>query len=123
MAKTSAKGSFKLFIGVSISSVITAVCVVILMNLLGAETFGLIATALIYPTLLSLVKDWGIHSAMVKYLAQYKSENKVHSVKKVMATVLLFELVMGALLTFISFLSADFLAERLAAEAFPQSEF
>ena len=89
MAKTSAKGSFKLFIGVSISSVITAVCVIFLMNLLGSDTFGLIATALIYPTLLSLVKDWGIHSATVKYLAQYKSENKVYSVKNVMVSILL----------------------------------
>jgi O-antigen/teichoic acid export membrane protein len=123
MAKTSAKGGFKLFLGVSVSSVITAVCVILLINLLGEGTFGLIATALIYPTLFGLVKDWGIQSAMIKYLAQYKAENNFHGLKSVMVSVLLFELVMGVLLTFISFFSADFLAARLATETFSRAEF
>ena len=104
MAKTSAKGSFKLFIGVAISSIVTAVSVILVMNFLeNPGDFGIVATALIYPTLISLFKDWGIHAAMVKYLAQYRSENKTHSLRNVMVAGLLFELVMGVLLTLISF--------------------
>lgn len=123
MAKTSATGSFKLFIGVSISSILTAVGVIFVINFLGnPDNYGILATALIYPTLIISFKDWGIQSAMIKYLAQYKSENKIHSVRNVMVTGLLFELVMGALLTLISFLSADLLASRLATVDYPRAE-
>ncbi len=123
MAKISAKGSFKLFIGVSISSILTAVSVVLVTNFLATQgDWGIIITALIYPTLLSLFKDWGIQSAMVKYLAQYKSENKTHNVRNVMVAGLLFELVMGVILTLITFLLADLLAARLATVDYPKAE-
>ncbi len=75
MAKSSAKGGFKLFIGVSISSVVTAVSLILVLNLLGnPDDYGIIITALIFPSMLSLFKDWGMNSAMIKFLAQYKSE-------------------------------------------------
>ena len=114
MAESSARGSFKLFIGVSISSVVTAVSLILVLRLLGnPDEYGIITTALIFPAILSLFKDWGVNSAMVKYLAQYRSENKTHSVKNVMVAGLLFELVTGVLLTLLCFLLADFLATRV----------
>jgi O-antigen/teichoic acid export membrane protein len=123
MARTSATGGFKLFIGIAISSILTAVSVVLVANFLNTSAdWGIIVTALIYPTLLGLFKDWGINSAMVKYLAQYRSENKPHSVRNVMVAGLLFELVMGVLLTLIMFLLADVLAGRLATANYPKAE-
>jgi stage V sporulation protein B len=111
MAKSSARGGFKLFIGVSISSVVTAISLILVLRLLGnPDEYGIITTALIFPTILSLIKDWGANSAMIKYLAQYRSENKVHSAKNVMIAGLLFELVTGVLLTLLCFLLAGFLA-------------
>ena len=114
MAKVSAKGGFKLFIGIAISSILTAVSVILVINFLdNPDNYGIVATALIFPILFSSLKDWGINSAMVKYLAQYKSENKTNSVKNVMTTGLLFELVIGGLLTLLCFLLADFLATQV----------
>ena len=114
MAKTSARGGFKLFIGVSISSILTAVSVVLVMNFLdNPSDFGIIATALILPLIIGLFKDWGINFAIVKYLAQYKSENKTQSVRNVMVTGLIFELVFGGLLTLLCFLLADFFATQV----------
>jgi O-antigen/teichoic acid export membrane protein len=111
MAKSSARGGFKLFIGVSSSSIITAVSLILVLRLLGDPSeYGIIITALIFPAMLSLFKDWGMNSAMIKFLAQYKSENKTSSVKNVMVSGAIFELVMGVLLTLLSFLLADFLA-------------
>jgi len=111
MAKSSARGGFKLFIGVSVSSIVTAVGLILVLRLLAnPDDYGIIATALIFPSLIGLFKDWGTNSAMIKYLAQYRSENKAHSVKNVMVTGLLFELVTGVLLTLLCFLLADFLA-------------
>ena len=102
MAKTSAKSSFKLFIGVSISSVITALSLILVLRLLGnPDDYGIITTALILPTTLNLFKDWGTNSAMIKYLAQYKSEKKTDKIKNVMVGGMLLELVMGILLPFV----------------------
>lgn len=123
MAKTSAKGGFKLFIGVTISSILTALSVILVANFLTTENdWGILVTALIYPTLINLFKDWGINLAIVKYLAQYRAENKTQSIRNVMVAGLLFELIMGGLLTLISFLSADFLATRLATVNYPKGE-
>ena len=111
MAKSSARGGFKLFLGVSISSVVTAVSLIAVLRLLAnPDDYGIIATALIFPSMLSLFKDWGTNSAMVKYLAQYKSEKETGNIKNVMVTGMLFELVMGVLLTLLCFFLADFLA-------------
>jgi O-antigen/teichoic acid export membrane protein len=74
------------------------------------DEYGIIITALIFPAILGLFKDWGTNSAMIKYLAQYRSENKPRNVKNVMVTGLIFELVTGVLLTLLCFLLADFLA-------------
>ncbi|MCW4016502.1 MAG: oligosaccharide flippase family protein [Candidatus Bathyarchaeota archaeon] len=114
VGKTSARGGFKLFIGVSISSVITALSLIIVLRLLGnPDDYGLITTALIFPTMLALFKDWGINSAMVKYLAQYKGENKKAKIKNVMVAGMLFELVTGVLLTLLCFFMADFFATNV----------
>lgn len=111
MAKSSARSSFKLFIGVSLSSVVTAISLILVLRLLdNPDAYGIITTALIFPIILTLFKDWGINSAMIKYLAQYRSENKTHRVKNVMVAGLLFELVTGVLLTLLCFLLAGFLA-------------
>ena len=114
MAKSSARGGFKLFLGVSISSIVTAVSLVLVLRLLAnPDDYGTIITALIFPTMLSLFKDWGMNSAMVRHLAQYKSENKVDGIKNVLLTGVLFELVMGVMLTLVCFLLAGFLATNV----------
>jgi O-antigen/teichoic acid export membrane protein len=111
MAKSSARSGFKLFIGISISSIVTAVSLILVLRLLAnPDDYGIITKALIFPAILGLFKDWGTNSAMIKYLAQYRSENKPRSVKNVMVTGLMFELVTGVLLTLLCFLLADFLA-------------
>ncbi|PVX27186.1 MAG: hypothetical protein CW716_03620 [Candidatus Bathyarchaeum sp.] len=111
MGKTSATGGFKLFIGVSISSVLTAASLIVVLWLLGnPDDYGVITTAMIFPLMLGFFKDWGMNSAMVKYMAQYKAEDEFGSVKNVMLSGALFELVMGVLLTLLCFFMADYLA-------------
>jgi O-antigen/teichoic acid export membrane protein len=111
MAKSSARGGFTLFLGVSISSVVTAVSLIVVLRLLAdPDDYGIITTVLIFPSMLSLFKDWGTNSAMVKYLAQYKSEKETSNIKNVLVMGMLFELVTGVFLTLICFLLADFLA-------------
>ena len=114
MAKSSARGGFKMFLGVAISSVITAVSVIFVMNLLDTSgDFGLVGIALIFPSILSLFKDWGINSGMVKYLAQYNSEKDENGVQNVLVAGLVFELITGSLLTLLCYFMAGFLATSI----------
>ncbi len=110
MAKTSARGGFHLFLGVALSSVISALGTILLVRLLTPNQYGLYAIALMPPALIGLFRDWGINFAMIKHLAQYKSENKTADMKRVLASGLLFESVLGILLSITCFLLASFLA-------------
>ena len=110
MAKISARGGFHLFLGVALSNVISALGTILIVRLLTPTQYGLYAVALMPPALLGLFRDWGINTAMVKHLAQYKSENKTADVKRVLATGLLFESLLGTLLSVTCFFLASFLA-------------
>jgi len=113
MAKVSAKGGFSLFLGVSLSTIISAVAVTIVAMLLTRDEQGLYTIAFIPPTLFGLFRDWGINSAMIKYLAQYRSQDKTNEMRNVLASGLLFESALGILLSIISFSLAGFLATNV----------
>jgi stage V sporulation protein B len=110
--KISAKGSFHLFLGLAISNVIMAAGTVIIGSpaFLGEEKYGIYAAALMPLTLLTLFRDFGINSAIVKYVAQYRSENKTSQIRHILASGMLFKLISGVLFSIITFLLADFLS-------------
>ncbi|TRZ50480.1 MAG: hypothetical protein D4S01_06635 [Dehalococcoidia bacterium] len=104
MARVSVKGGFNLFYGLIISTIISALGIIFLARLLSPSEIGILAIAVVAPNLFAILRDWGINSAMTKYTAQYRSENKTAHVNSIMVSVLLFELVIGVSLSFISFL-------------------
>jgi len=110
VAKISARGGFHLFLGVSLSSVISALGTILLVRLLTPTQYGLYAIALMPTALIGLFRDWGINFAMIKHLAQYKSENRTADIKRVLASGLLFESVLGTLLSITCFSLTSFLA-------------
>jgi O-antigen/teichoic acid export membrane protein len=110
MGEVSARGGFHLFLGVALSSVISSLGTIILVRLLTPDQYGLYAIALIPPTLIGLFRDWGINFSMIKYLAQYKSASKTADMKRVLASGLLSESLLGAFLSIICFLLTSFLA-------------
>jgi stage V sporulation protein B len=110
MAKLSAKGGLHLFIGVSLSSVISAVGTIILVRLLDPAQYGSYAVVLIPSLLVTLFTDWGMNPAIIKHLARYRSENKTAEMKRVLACGIIFESAIGMLLFVVFFFLADFLA-------------
>jgi O-antigen/teichoic acid export membrane protein len=113
MARVSAKGGFNLFWGLAASTIISAVGVILVARLLSPSEYGIVAIALTAPSLITTFRDWGINSAMIKYIAQYNSENKPANVKGILIAGLLFELALGLSLSFISFLLSGFLATNV----------
>ncbi len=111
MAKVSAKGGFHLLWGLVLSTVISAVGTIFIARLLGADNMGLYAIALAAPNLISTFRDWGVTTAMIKYSAEYNSQNDVAKIRSVFVSGLAFEIIVGVALAFLSFGLSQFLAD------------
>ncbi|MHC3129133.1 MAG: flippase [Candidatus Bathyarchaeota archaeon] len=113
MAKVSAKGIFNIFWGLIVSSIISAIGVMIVAGILSEGDYGLVAIALMGPNLIGIFRDWGVDWAAIKYTAQYRSENKEANVKNVLASVVFFEILLGFSLSIFSFFVSGFMANAL----------
>ena len=113
MGKTSASGSFALLIGVAVSSLIMAVGTIILARLMTTDEYGLYGIILIPPTMMNLFRDWGVNSAMTKYIATYRVTNNEEEIHDVIIAGLIFEIVAGLALSFLSLFLANFIASTI----------
>jgi len=113
LARTSAKGGFNLFWGVAISSIISALGVILVARLLSPAEYGLVAIALIAPNLIQSIRDLGIDQATIKYTAQYNSENNTAKIKNILAAGISFELLLGCILSIVCFFLSGFLATNI----------
>jgi O-antigen/teichoic acid export membrane protein len=111
MAKVSAKGGFHLLWGLVLSTIISAVGTIFIARLLGADNLGLYTIALAAPNLIATFRDWGVTTAMIKYSAEYNSENDVAKIRSVFVSGLVFEILVGLALSFLSFGLSQFLAD------------
>jgi len=113
MGKVSFTGSFQLFIGKTVSTVILAVGTIILGIFILEGDYGLYAIALIPATTMLLFQDWGIGSAMTKYCAHYRVLNKDGELRKVIVAGLTFQVATGLALTVLSLLMANSIASTI----------
>ncbi|MDR1992404.1 MAG: oligosaccharide flippase family protein [Nitrososphaerota archaeon] len=110
MAKASAKGGIHLFWGLVLSTVISAAGTIVIARLLGPDNMGLYTIAIVAPTMIATFRDWGVNTAIVRYAAQYNSENNISKIRSIFVSGLIFELVFGLALTILSFTLSGFLA-------------
>ena len=113
MAKVSARGGFHLLWGLVISTVISSVGTIIIGNLLNPDDMGLYYIALQAPLLIQYFRDWGVGAAMIKYSAQYNSEKQIFKVKSIIFSGLVFQTVLGLVLTLFTFSISGFLANSI----------
>ncbi|MDG6222400.1 MAG: oligosaccharide flippase family protein [Candidatus Bathyarchaeota archaeon] len=111
LGKVSAKGGFNLFWGIALSSVITALGIILIGRDLTGEQMGLVSIVLIAPNLIKTFRDLGVDQATIKYVAQYRAEDKLDKVKQIIASEVLFELLVGFVLFACSFLLSGFFAQ------------
>ena len=72
---------------------------------------GLYTIALAAPNLIATFRDWGVTTAMIKYSAEYNSENNVAKIRSVFVSGLAFEILVGLALAFLSLGLSQFLAD------------
>jgi O-antigen/teichoic acid export membrane protein len=113
MGKASAIGSFQLLIGVASSTIIMAIGTIILTRLLSPAEYGLYAIAMIPSLMINLARDWGVNSAMTKYIAGFRVSHKDEEIRDVIVAGLIFEVGTGLALSFLSLLLASFIASTI----------
>ena len=106
MGKTSAVGSFRLFIGVAISTVIMSIGTVILTRVLSANDYGLYTLAMSPTIMMILFRDWGVNSAITKQVASLRAAGKEDETCDVMLSGISFEVVTGVALSVLCFVLA-----------------
>ncbi|MDR0372176.1 MAG: oligosaccharide flippase family protein [Nitrososphaerota archaeon] len=110
IAKVSTRGGFHVFWGVTLSTLISSVGTIFINNLLGPDNVGLYTIAIGAPALFATFRDWGLNTAMIRYTAQYNSENNIAKVRSIFIAGLIFELALGLALSIISIALAGPLA-------------
>ncbi|MCW4016999.1 MAG: oligosaccharide flippase family protein [Candidatus Bathyarchaeota archaeon] len=113
LGRTSAKGGFNILWGLMISSIISAVGVMIVAGILSEEEFGLVTVALIGPNIIMFIKDLGLDQATIKHATQYKTEGNTKRLESILVTGTTFEIVFGTIFTLISILASGFMANIL----------
>ena len=113
IGQTSAHGSFHLFMGQIISTVLLAVGTIVLQLFISEKDYGLYVIALIPATTILLFQDWGVGAAMVKQCAKFRSENNLGGIRKIIFSGLTFQISTGLILTIISFFMATFIASMI----------
>jgi O-antigen/teichoic acid export membrane protein len=113
MGKVSAGGGFRLFVGVVASNAIMAVGTVILARLLSPTEYGLYSVATVPALTMNLFRDWGVNSAITKYVAHFKATGNEEDTRNVVAAGLVFEILTGLCLSLLSVFLAGFIASTI----------
>jgi len=121
MGKVSATGSFQLFIGKVLSTLILAAGSIIVGIFISETDYGLYAIALIPATTMLLFQDWGIGSALIKYCANLRAANKEGDLRKTIIAGLTFNVATGLALMVLSLFAASFIASTIFSK--PDSAF
>lgn len=113
IGKVSAKGGFKLFLGETLSKIISAVGTMLVARLLGPSEFGIISVVFTFPLTVMTFRDLGVNTAITRFVAKYRSEDKPEEIKNVLEAGIIVDLVLSAMLSFGVFFSAGFIASDL----------
>jgi len=103
VAEVSVRGGLFLFTGSTVATFVLALASIVIARLLGPDGYGLYSVSLIVPGLLLLFADFGVNSALVKYLAQFRVEGEKNRVASFVRNGFLFKLSVGCLLFWFRF--------------------
>lgn len=104
------RGGFTLLVGNLVSYVILAVGSILVARMLTPAEYGLYAVCMVLPQFFLLFSDWGVNSALTRFLSRYRSEGRHSEIWGLNWVGLVFKLVVSGLLCLMLVFSADFLS-------------
>jgi len=121
IAEHSAHGGYYLFVGNTLSTGILAISSIIIARLLGPADYGLFSLSIVVPSILIGLIDFGIPSAITRFSAKFRAEEKNPEVGNIIKAGLMFEITVGIVASAFCFLFSDFLATYIINR--PQASF
>ncbi|MBQ04089.1 hypothetical protein CL673_05180 [Candidatus Bathyarchaeota archaeon] len=100
-------------IGQISSTLITAISIIIVARFLGSTNYGQITIAMIPISIAELFIDLGINGALIKYLAQYRSEGRTSEANSFLKAGLTLNILASAILTVLIYISSGYLANQV----------
>jgi O-antigen/teichoic acid export membrane protein len=113
LARTS-RDALVVFVGNFLSTLFLAVSAIIVARLLQPENYGVYSVSLVVSSVLLLFTDFGIDSALVKYVSKFSALKKEEIVKEVVVKGLTLKLVIVSAVSLINYLFALQLSTVLA---------
>ncbi len=110
VAGKSARGSLYLFLGSFISEAINAIGVVVVSRFLTPGEFGLFGLTLVLPGIFLMFTNWGIGSALTRFLARYAADEQWDNARRTVYLGYLFKGTVSLFLSAILFLFSEPLA-------------
>ncbi len=104
------KGGFTLFVGSLVSLVVQAVGSILVARMLSPAEYGLYGVSFVLPSFFLLFSNWGVDAALTRFVSRYSSEGKRLEIWRLSRVGLMFNVVVGVVLSLVLFLSADFLS-------------
>lgn len=109
-AATYVRGGFTVFVGSLVSFVIMAVGSILVARMLSPSEYGLYGVSLVLPGFFLLFSNWGVDSALTRFLSKYESEGRQLEIWRLSRVGLLFNVGVGMILSLSLYISADFLS-------------
>jgi len=110
IAQRSTRGSFALFAGNFLSTVISFVAILFIARLLGPGDYGLYTLSVLIPTILLNLLGLGVSSAITRYAAYNISLGKPEAARRMTLNGAAFVLVSGVALAVADYLASGFVA-------------
>jgi O-antigen/teichoic acid export membrane protein len=113
VGKESLKSSVVLLGGNLISTAMLAATAIIIARLLGPAGYGEYTLALVLPGTFVMLTGFGLNTALTRYSAYHLSRNEIEIARRKSKNAALVMLLLGAIFTFLDFVSAPFFSVAL----------
>ena len=113
VVKQSARGSLVLVVGQVISTVVSALGMIYVSKVLGSTSFGIVAIAQVPIGFAYILMNLGTDQALIKYIAQYRYEDRTENIRLLMESGLFISLVVGLFYTLLLWFSSGYLASSV----------
>ena len=113
VAQDSARGSFFLFSGTAVSTVIMAIASILIARFLGPELYGQYTLALVVPQILFIFTDLGIGQGITKFTAELRSKGETEKITRIIKYGLALRAATGIAIFIINYTLAEAFASLL----------
>jgi stage V sporulation protein B len=110
IARRSTRGSFALFAGNFITTVVSFVAIVFIARLLGPGNYGVYTLSILIPNILLNVLGLGVNSGITRYAALHISQGRPEVARRMTVNGVAFVVAFGVVLSGASFVGAGFLS-------------